>query len=162
MRYFSVFIKSGSRILDNFGGWILIGVMILIVSNVLLRALWGAPIRGTYEFVGLFTSLAIAFSIAYCAVKDGHIAVTFFVDKLSNKAKKNIQVFLNIITILFIGYISLQLFQYAGDLARRGDTTETTAIPLAPFLYFISLGFIILFFVLVVKVIETIKKEKTQ
>lgn len=162
MGVFSALVKSISRLVDSLGGWILIGVMTLIVLNILLRALWGAPIRGTYEYVGLFTSLAVAFSIAYCAVRDGHIAVTFFVEKLATKTRKIIQVCLNIIAIIFMGFISLQLFQYAGDLARRGDTTETTAIPLAPFLYFISVGFIILGLVLLVKVLDNVKKEKTQ
>ncbi|MDO9534645.1 MAG: TRAP transporter small permease [Bacillota bacterium] len=158
MKNFSGFMEGMSEKLDRFAGCVLLGVMTLVVANVLLRAIWSAPIKGTYEYVGFFTALAIGLSIAYCGAKNGHIAVTFIVDKFSPAIRKVLGLLVHCICVAFMSFLAWKLYVYGAGLASRGDVSLTTRIPYYPLIYLIGFCFLVLAFVHVGKIIGLLEK----
>jgi len=157
MKIFSGVVNSISAFFDKIAGWIFVGLMVLVVLNVILRSAFSAPIKGAFEYVGFYTAVAIAFSIAFCALKDAHIAITFIVEKVfSKKILKMISVLLNIISIAFFVFTAWELFGYGADMAVRGDLSLTTRTPYYPFIYIIALCFVVLAVVLLNRVIGLI------
>ena len=66
MKVFSKVVNILSSFLDRVAGWVFAGLMVLAVINVILRAFFNSPIKGTFEHVSYYTGLAIALSIAFC------------------------------------------------------------------------------------------------
>lgn len=159
MKTFSSLIRNVCRILDEATGWILFCVMTLVVVNVILRAAWSSPIKGTYEYVGYLTALVISLSIAYCAVRNGHIAVTIVMEKSPMAVQKAVSLFLKSISIVFFVYLAWQLSSYAAGLAARGEVSPTTRIAYYPFIYIAAFGVFVLAMVIVNEIIESFKKE---
>jgi len=161
MKYFSSAVIGISKFIDHVAGVILVGLMSLVVINVLLRAIWSTPIKGTYEYVGFFTAIVIGLSIAYCGAKNGHIAVTFLVERFhSKKTRKWLRFILDSISVFFLGFVTWQLSIYGARMAARGDVSPTTKIVYYPFVYITALGFIILALVILSQIIESFKKEE--
>lgn len=163
MKILSGVVAAISTFLDKLAGVVYLGLMVLVVLNVILRAGLSAPIKGTFEYVGFYTALAIAFSIAFCALKDGHIAVTFLAEKMfSSRNYKIVEVILNCLSIVFFLFVSQELFTYGAAMIVRGDLSLTTRTPYYPFIFLIAFCFVVLALVLINRVIDLIvllKKE---
>ena len=81
MQKITELIKKASKLMDTIAGWGIVAIMALVVINVLLRVIFNSPILGVYEYVGYTTAGVIAFSIAYCALQNAHIAIEFIFEK---------------------------------------------------------------------------------
>jgi TRAP-type C4-dicarboxylate transport system permease small subunit len=86
------------RIRDGFGqvlkffcliaGCSLLGVMVLVVANVLLRYLFNAPIAGTLELTEAALPIIVFLSLALTQYEGGHIRVVLLTRKLPLKARR--------------------------------------------------------------------------
>ncbi len=156
------------RIVESFSLWTariaqvaLALVMVIIITNVLMR-IWWKPLLGTHELVEVLGAVLLGLGIAYCAAKKGHVAVSIFVDKLSQKYQAVINSISNTIVLIVIGAISLELFQYAHRMLERNYVTTNLSIPQYPFYYLVAFGILMLAVVLIldlIKSIITISKE---
>jgi TRAP-type C4-dicarboxylate transport system permease small subunit len=162
MKNFSGFMEGISEKLDKVAGWVLLGVMTLVVANVLLRAIWSAPIKGTFEYVGFLTALAIGLSVAYCGAKNGHIAVTFIVERFSATTRKVLGFIVHCTSAAFMSFLAWKLYVYGAGLAARGDVSLTTRMPYYPLIYLIGFCFLVLAFIHAGKIIEIFKKGENK
>lgn len=161
MKRFSNVVVSVSEFFDKLGGWIYVGLMFLVVVNIILRAAFSSPIKGTVEYVGFYTAVGIAFSIAYCALKDGHIAVTFLAERLfSKKILKVIALLMNSISAFFFTFTGWKLAEYAAGMAASGEVSSTTRTHYFPYIYIIAFCFFLLAVVLLNRMIELFKRRK--
>ncbi|MCF8010855.1 MAG: TRAP transporter small permease [Clostridiales bacterium] len=135
--------------------------MILVVSNIILRTVFSHPILGAYEYAGLLTSIVIALGVANCAVNNAHIAVDFIIERLPGKTKSFFDSFINFTAVLFWGVTAWHVGKYAQSTAAKNVVSSTAQVPLYPFIYVIALGLFVLCLVLMVKLIESIKKVTT-
>lgn len=155
---FADFVKILSKLLDRVAGFCIAGVMILVVSNVILRAVFGKPILGTYELAGFLTALGIGLALAHCALQNGHIAVGYVMDRFPSKLQAAVDLLTNSTTLVFWGLTVWYLCQYAGNMTAAGVVSSTARIPVYPVIYLLALGFSILCLVLVVRVVDSAKK----
>ena len=51
---------------------------------------------------GFLTAAAIGLALAYCAVQEGHIAVTFFVDRLAPGYQATIDFIVKLLSVAFL------------------------------------------------------------
>ena len=62
------FVGKVTQFLDQIAGLAILAVVLLVVSNIILRTIPGInPILGTYEYVGFLTVIVIGLAIAHCA-----------------------------------------------------------------------------------------------
>lgn len=158
MKQFTGFVTGFCRLLDRLAGLCLVSVMVLIITNILSRSLLKRPILGTYEFAGYLTAAVIGLALAYCAVQNGHIAVTFVADRLPWRTQAFVDTAMNLGAFLFWGLAAWHIGGYANSMVVNGVVSPTTQAPFYYFIYLIALGLLALCLVLLVRTIESVKK----
>lgn len=140
--------------------WIAAGAIIFMMGltclDVVLR-LFRNSIPGTYEFIGLFGSLVISFSLAYTSIEKGHIAVEILVQKLSQKAQAFFGFITGIFSLLFFIMVSWRSFVYAMELMNSGEVSLTVQFPTYPFVLGITLGCALQSLVLFAETVKSLK-----
>lgn len=158
MKLFSTIVNGISQQLDKAAGICITGVMLIVVANVLLRAIMNRPILGAYEIASLLTAVGIALALANCAIKNGHIGVDFIIQRFGKKHQVLIDSIMNFISLIFWGFCAYHLAGYAKSMVQSGTVSSTAQIPVYPIIYLIALGLISLSLVITLKWLETLEK----
>ena len=101
MKQFAGLVEWLSRALDRIAAVCIVAMMTVVVLNIILRAFLGKPLLGTIDYVNILMALTIGLGLAYCGLKNGHIAVEFMVEKLSNKTQGVLGIVVNLTGLLF-------------------------------------------------------------
>ena len=147
-------IKWGKKIssgLDKIAGLCFFAMMLLVVSNVILRAFFSRPILGTYELVGFLSAVGISFALAHCAFQGGHIAVDLVVERLSRKRQALINALIGFLSLCFWLPATGYLFKHAHLMMLRGLVSPTAEIPVYPVIYLTAFGLAIFCLILGIK-----------
>ena len=151
-------VKSLSQWLDRIAGFCLAVTMMLVVANVILRVAFNSPILGTVDYVGFLAALSIGLALAYCAVQNAHIAVDFIIERFPYQVQAVVDTLINTVALGFWGLVFWKMVEYARSLAASGVVSPTTQTPFHPFVYLVSLGLFTLCLVLLVRLIDSIKR----
>ncbi|AET69516.1 TRAP-type C4-dicarboxylate transport system, small permease component [Desulfosporosinus orientis DSM 765] len=144
-------VKRISSVLDKLAGLCIFSVMLLIVANIVLRTVFSQPILGTYELVGFLTALGVAFALAHCAFHEGHIAVSFIIERFPRKIQSITEVLVNIISLLLWAAAAWALTNFAQAMKLKKLVSPSAEIPVYPFIYLVALGLMGLCLVIFVK-----------
>src|SRR5262245_32976512 len=123
-------------------GWVgsacLAAMMLLTVSDVVLRAAFNRPVRGTYELVELL--LCVTFFVALPAVflRDEHIVVDS-IDRYFPRAVPGLRRLAALIAVAMLALMTWQGAIRARDALSFGDVTSDLSLP--RILYWIPLLF---------------------
>ncbi|MBA4417747.1 MAG: TRAP transporter small permease [Syntrophus sp. (in: bacteria)] len=132
--------------------------MLLTVADVGLR-LFGRPIVGTFELVGLGGAIAIGFALPITSWLRGHIFVDFLVRRLPRSGQAFFNIATRLLSILVFILIGYNLFLYAAGLFRSGEVTLTRQVPFYPIAYGIGVCCFIECLVLIGDIIKVIGGE---
>ncbi|MFP4213383.1 MAG: TRAP transporter small permease subunit [Desulfohalobiaceae bacterium] len=121
----------------------LVLVMLIIVGNILLRAVW-RPVTGSYEMVEILGAVLLSLGVAHCAVLKSHVAMTFLVERMKPLNRAISDFLTNLISSLFLGYISWGIFKYTAKVYSRGLSTTSLDIPLYPVYFLAGFGLSVL------------------
>ncbi len=149
MRSFGKFLDKTVLVMNEAAGWALAACVALVTVNVILRAVFGRPILGTYEWVGILTALSIGLSLSQCARVGGHITIDLLVDRFRPVTRKVFGIITDLLSSLFMTAVFAATFLYARKLAFSGEVTPTTKIPYYLFVFIIGFCFLFLAAVLV-------------
>ena len=136
----------------------IIAVMVVVCINVVGRAVFGSPLKGTVDIVSLLGALIIAGAMAYTQILKGHIRITLFVERLPGRIRYIIASVIDLIGFTLFGLISWQTILFARDTYDIGELSEVLKIPLTPFAVVITVGCIALSLVLLVDLITALSK----
>ncbi len=156
MKRFKSIVFEASRYIDILAGFILVGIAVLIVVNIIMRRVVDSSILGTYEMVGYLAATAIGLSLAHCAVERSHISASFLVERLPHPAQRIINIFVDFISLIFLSLITRHLTRYATGIAASGRVSPTIRLPFYPFIYLVALGFLVLALVTFIRLAEAI------
>ena len=131
----------------------IIAMMLLTCADVLLR-FFKHPILGTYELVGLFGALTIAFAIPATTLSKGHVAVEFLVEKLPSSGQKICTIIANLLSLSLFALIAWQSFLYANMLKSTGEVTLSLQMPFYPVIYTISATSLLVCIVLFLELLD--------
>ncbi|MDX9870955.1 MAG: TRAP transporter small permease [Clostridia bacterium] len=134
MKKLSGFVQSAGNMLDKAAGICTAGVMLLIVSNIILRTVFHRPILGTYEIVGFLASMGVGLALAQCSLQDGHIAVSFVTDRLPKRLRSWLDLLMNTASFFFWGAAAWYVGQYAWNMKIKGLVSASAEIPVYPFI----------------------------
>jgi TRAP-type C4-dicarboxylate transport system permease small subunit len=154
-------IKKVAKVLGEIAGWFLFACMLIVTLNVILRKIFGSPLLGTYEWVGILTAVMISFGLAYCAVVGGHIAIDFIVNKMKPGVQRMIAMICGGISCLVMGGVAVSIFLYANKLALSGEVSPTTKIPYYLFVYAVGVGFVAFLAVLLLDLYKSVRRKNT-
>jgi TRAP-type C4-dicarboxylate transport system permease small subunit len=94
--------------------------------------------------VGFLTAVVIGFSLAYCAVKEGHITVDLLFARLPRKARAVLEAGNGFLIFLFLSLVAWYLVKYAMGIKTNGQVSQTSEIPFHIFIYLVAGGFSVL------------------
>jgi TRAP-type C4-dicarboxylate transport system permease small subunit len=109
-------------------------IMLLTVSDVVLR-LFGHPIVGTFELVGLGGAVIIGFGIPITSWNRGHIFVDFLVNSFPRGIRDGFNVATRLVSIGLFILVGWNLFVLGNDLLKSGEVTLTRQLPFYPVAY---------------------------
>jgi len=149
-------VKKISAKSDVLAGACFFSVMALVVAGIIMRKIVGQPIMGAYELVGLLTAAGIALALANCAMKNGHIALTLFIDHLSVKKQNIVDTAVYTILLLFWAAVAWRMFVFGSTTFSSGMVSPTAQVPIYPFIFVLALSMLCLCLVLFVKLAQSI------
>src|SRR5512137_2146134 len=114
-------------------------IMLLTCADVVMR-LFDRPIPGTYELVGYFGAVIVAFAMACTFVERGHISVELLVDRLPARPRAFIEGAGYLLSAALFGLLAWQSQVYATDLLASGEVSPTIGIVACPFVFSLTVG----------------------
>jgi len=138
--------------------------MLLTVGDVVGRSFLTRPITGTYELSRYFLVVMVLLGIAYAQQKGQHIAVDYFISKLSSRGRFVFDVVGTVLGIVFFALVTWQGWLGGWDAVHAKTVSDTLHIPSYPFEFFIAIGSFFLFIELVLKLVtlKIVKKSRTE
>ena len=139
MKGFKNTVNGISRFLNVIAGMSLTFLMLLTISDVILR-FFKRPIVGAYELVAFSGAVVIGFSLPFTSWVRAHIFVDFFIIKFSKRVRNIFNITTRCIVIVLFFLIGWNLIKYAIDLQKSGEVSLTLQIPFYPVAYGIGIS----------------------
>lgn len=140
MNRFGIVVEHLGRILDNIAASCVVATMVVVVTNIIMRAVFSRPLLGTVEYVNILTVVTIGLALAYCAFCGGQIAVDFVMDKLPARAQASTDVITGLLAFTFWALAARYMLDYGHAMFTTGLVSSTVQIPMYPLSYLISFG----------------------
>jgi TRAP-type C4-dicarboxylate transport system permease small subunit len=105
------------------GGFLALGVAVLVTTSVLLRWLFNAPIDGDFEFVKIATAIAIFAYLPFTQARRGNIIVDTFTGGMSGLNRARLDAFWDVIYALAAVFCTYALYVGTMEAIRSGETT---------------------------------------
>lgn len=152
-------VKSIIRLLNYYtcmvGMLFLLPLMLLTTSDVLMRALFGKPIPGTFELSEYILSVSILLGAAYTQQLRGHVGVDFVLKRLGFKTQALSEAITGILCMIITGLLSWQGLLRA---LEESTVSDMLRIPQAPFRFLVFVAGMGLFLEFLLQVIESISR----
>ena len=151
------FIIEGSGIV---GIVILLVMMVVTVTDVILRYFFHRPIVGSVEISVTLMVCVVFLCIAWCALNDGHIRIDIITGRLSKKGEALLDGFDNLATLILALVIAWRSYLEASIVKEMDIRSALLDIPRYPFVLVTAFGFLLLFFVGLILFIRNVKSFK--
>jgi TRAP-type C4-dicarboxylate transport system permease small subunit len=145
-----------SRWFNYLGVGVLTIMMLLTVSDVLLRYLFNRPILGTLELTEYMMVPVVFLGLAWCAARRENIKVDILISRLKTRPRAildSITCFLSLVVMVFITW---QNFMETGNIWESYRVSDILHVPAYPFFVVLTLGCFLLCVVLVINLVENI------
>jgi TRAP-type C4-dicarboxylate transport system permease small subunit len=127
-------------LLEIVGGVALCGLMVLTVSDALLRSFANLPIVGANDFTQIILVVVVACSLPLCVAGGRAITIDLLVDLLPTSARTVLQRFAAVSGAVVLGYLAWRCLVNARDAPTFGETTMLMQIPFGPFYLALAIG----------------------
>lgn len=158
MKAFLGMIYHISRFLNLIAGISLTFLMLLTVTDVILRTL-RRPIVGTYELVAFCGAIVIGFAVPMTSWLRGHIFVDFFILRFSKNVKNMFHLVTRVLVIGLFFLIGWNLIKYGIDLQKSGEVSLTLQMPFYPVAYGVGVCCLVQCFVLICDIVKILGGE---
>lgn len=138
----------------------LLGMALIIIINVVGRYFFRSPLVATVELVGIAGALLISLSLLPCEVARRNISVPILTSKLSQGVLKVFNFSSYILSLLIVGVYVFTGAGLAFEMLTKREKTPVLELPVPIFRFIWVFGCILLFAVLLVHLIETLRGRK--
>lgn len=142
--------RGSLSILEAIGLTGVVALMLLTVSDGLLRTFVNLPILGADDYTQVILALVVAVSLPLCVASGRAIAIDLFVKLMPASLERGTRFVAGMLSTAALGYLSWRCFINARDAATFGETTTLLQISYGPFYLALAIGLAIsalLFFV---------------
>ena len=139
------------NITSTVAGVFLIFNMVIIIANIVMRRVLGAPIFGSTEIVSYASLITASLALAQNEWFDGNIRMTIILDMISKRTSRIIQFVDYIICSIAFIFISYLLVGQALDKYAVADVSVELKLPLFVFAGCLAVGFILLTVCIILK-----------
>ncbi|MBP1849115.1 TRAP transporter small permease [Rhizobium halophytocola] len=131
---------STTKVLATVSGLFLLGMVVLIATDVIRRYVFSIPMLGTNEIVQLVTVAAVMMALPYCTASDGHVRVDILDNAIGAAGRFVGDVFSRMATSFVLGVLVWRAALKALDAQEYGDATNMLGLPIWPFYGLIAAG----------------------
>jgi TRAP-type C4-dicarboxylate transport system permease small subunit len=117
---------------------ILFVLMAMTFVDVVSRYVFNRPLSGTFEITELMLLVLIFAGLPLVSHANEHVTMDFIDKMLGERARGMLDRAVNAICAAAMLVIAWQIWVKATRIASYGDTTDVVRIPIAPFVYFMS------------------------
>jgi TRAP-type C4-dicarboxylate transport system permease small subunit len=146
-----------TRAVNGIGIVIIFLLMLLTVTDVVLRKVFNKGILGTLEISEFMMSAIVFFSLAEGELQNRNVNVDLFVRKLSLKSRVIIDAIMKILGFVLYCFITFAVFGYAGLMKSSGEVSLDLWLPKYPLIYVVAVALIIFSAVLLFHMITAVK-----
>ena len=139
------------------GGVMVLCLMGLIVTEVMLRYAFNAPLFGARDFAKIMLLITFAFSIGYSARTGGQVAVELLGDFIGPRFNFWSEFFVKTIGAAMLVVLSWRLWVNGLQAAEFGEASEALLIPFKPFYFTLSFGMLLYALVLIAEIIARLR-----
>lgn len=122
------------------GGLVLVGLMLLVIYEIIMRYFFGRPFRGGFELTELAMSVIVAFGLPYTAIKGGHVSVDVLGRWLDRPAMRWLNALVHFAGAALLAFVAWRAWLYAAGSLRWGDLTNMMRIPKHPFQFAVAIS----------------------
>jgi len=133
-----------SSILSNLGSVALLAMMAITVIDVVGRYVFNKPVLGAFELTEFLVLILIFSFLAYTQAQKRHISVEIIADMLPKRMQFFCNIFNAIVCIITFALITYMSVLTAIELMQIGETSPNLVIPNYPFVFFITLGSLVM------------------
>ena len=126
-------------LLGAIAGVLLFCMMSITFVDVVLRYIFNAPLRGSFEVTELMLVVLIFAALPLVSLREEHVVMDFLDRYLGPGVFRLLRALEHVVSAAVMTGLGWLLWQKAGKLAAYGDTTSVLRIELAPFVYAIAL-----------------------
>ncbi|MCX7140101.1 MAG: TRAP transporter small permease [Proteobacteria bacterium] len=119
-------------------GVLLFCMMSVTFVDVVLRYIFNAPLRGSFEVTELMLVVLIFAALPLVSRREEHVVMDFLDRHIGPRLYRFLRALEHVVSAAVMGGIGWLLWQRASKLAAYGDTTSVLRIQLAPFVYAIA------------------------
>jgi TRAP-type C4-dicarboxylate transport system permease small subunit len=149
-------IYSLSRAMNIAASVVLAAMMLLTVSDVLLRYFLRKPILGTTEITENMMVCLAFLALAWCAVQQSHLKVDLVMSLFSPRVQALVDSMTSFAGLCMVALIAWRSFLEALAVQQLNIISSLLGIPTFPFYYVVSLGSLLLCLVMATQVIQNI------
>jgi TRAP-type C4-dicarboxylate transport system permease small subunit len=132
--------------------FMLVALMALLIANILCRAVFRAPIFGTFEGVSYMSMFVVIFALSFNENQDGNVTVTLVLEYLRPKARNILEIIGALFSLALSVFITFDSFLLIQSKYAKGDLTNNLLIPQWIFVVALTVGFFLLSVCLFLKI----------
>ena len=137
-----------------------IGLMVmtgLVVSDVVLRRVFNAPLIFADEVAGYLLVLVTLMGLGYTLKEDGHIQVKILVQNVSPKSRSSLRILWCVTSLVYTVILLIMTSQLTWEsYALDAFSPTPSQLPLFPFQMLMPIGCMLLILTLAVELVELI------
>jgi TRAP-type C4-dicarboxylate transport system permease small subunit len=118
---------------------LLFGLMALTTVDVVGRYLFNRPLRGAFEVTELLLLSLIFAGLPLASRAGEHVTLDFIDQLLGPKGRSLLTRAVDLVCGAIVLALAWRVWVKAGKIAGYGDTTDVLRLPVAPFVYFMTL-----------------------
>jgi TRAP-type C4-dicarboxylate transport system permease small subunit len=118
-----------ARILAILGGFLTVGLALLVTVSVLMRWLGGQGINGDFELVQMGLALAVFAFLPLCQAHRGNVMVDTFTLRLPAALQAGLDVLWDLVYAGFAGFIAWRLAIGASEALTSHTTSMVLGLP---------------------------------
>jgi TRAP-type transport system small permease protein len=127
------------RVLGAAAAILLFGMMVLTTADVVSRYFLNWPLRGAFEVTELLLLTLVFAGLPLASRAGEHVTLDFVDALLGAKAQSLLRRAVELACGVIILGLAWRVWTKAGKIASYGDTTDVLRLPVAPFVYFMTI-----------------------
>ena len=133
-------ILSVNTWLAKAGGYVLLCMMVLTISDVIGRYFFNSPITGAYEITEVMMITVVFLFLGYTQAQKGHISIDFVIRLLPQKMRMTIDIITHLVSLFIMILIGWMNILRCLELMRINEGTPILHIPVSPFFLILAIG----------------------
>lgn len=144
------------HIASKAGQVILMAMVLLTITDIILRRLFNHPLSGSLEISQMMLVIVVFFSIAYSGIKKSHVTIDALTSRFSRKIQAVLNSIMGILSVLLFSAMGWGSIVLAMQKLENQSVTGMLPIPIYPFVFVVATGSILLALVLLIEFINSI------